>query len=78
MDDQDHARLIRVSQQWERMYGELFVKAQRLSDEVGVLREALTALLAATDARGFGVLSYFDADAIAAARAAAAAVVEQP
>jgi len=42
------------------------------------LREALTALLAATDARGFGVLSYFDADAIAAARAAAAAVVEQP
>lgn len=42
------------------------------ADEVLRLRAVLSALCDATQPRGFGVLRYFDADAIDSARAAAA------
>ena len=41
MTADDHDRLILAAKQWERLYGELFVKAQRLTIERDELQAAL-------------------------------------
>ena len=52
----DHDKLVRVAAHWERLYGELFVKAQHLTEEIDTLRtqeeytaDAMRGLVATVD-----------------------------